>query len=123
MEILQGLREEPIPNTPEEYVKIYTNNRPTINEVVDKLKPIISKLNHNSNNNILSDTSTGEISYNIMGDLLNNHVSVKLKSIIPKLHHSSNSVSSDTSTEEVSNNITDTSLHGELSQYIKTLIK
>ncbi|CAB5345981.1 unnamed protein product [Rhizophagus irregularis] len=37
--ILQGLREKPIPNTPEDYVKIYTdcwniepNNRPTINQ-------------------------------------------------------------------------------------------
>ncbi len=26
MEILQGLREKPIPNTPEDYVKIYTGN-------------------------------------------------------------------------------------------------
>jgi hypothetical protein len=26
MEILQGLREEPIPNTPEAYIKIYSGN-------------------------------------------------------------------------------------------------
>ncbi|CAB4413849.1 unnamed protein product [Rhizophagus irregularis] len=40
MAIFQGLREKPIPDTPEEYIKIYTDcwniepdNRPTINQV------------------------------------------------------------------------------------------
>ncbi|GBC25202.2 kinase-like domain-containing protein [Rhizophagus irregularis DAOM 181602=DAOM 197198] len=47
-----GLRETPIPKTPEDYIKIYTDcwniepdNRPTINHVVDKLKAIITKEN------------------------------------------------------------------------------
>ncbi|RIA94295.1 kinase-like domain-containing protein [Glomus cerebriforme] len=50
MEILQGLRETPVPDTPEAYVKIYTDcwnsepdDRPTINQVVDKLKALIAK--------------------------------------------------------------------------------
>ncbi|GBC22521.2 kinase-like domain-containing protein [Rhizophagus irregularis DAOM 181602=DAOM 197198] len=49
LEILQGLREKPIPNTPEDYLKLYTecwdnepDNRPTINEVITKLNIIIS---------------------------------------------------------------------------------
>ncbi|CAB4395467.1 unnamed protein product [Rhizophagus irregularis] len=48
MEILHGLREKPIPNTSEDYIKIYTycwnnepDNRPTINQVVAKLNAII----------------------------------------------------------------------------------
>ncbi|CAB4400552.1 unnamed protein product [Rhizophagus irregularis] len=52
MEILHGLREKPIPNTPEDYIKIYTDcwnnepdNRPTINQVVAKLNAIILKEN------------------------------------------------------------------------------
>ncbi|RGB29601.1 kinase-like domain-containing protein, partial [Rhizophagus diaphanus] len=50
MEILHGLREKPIPNTPEDYIKIYTDcwnkeldNRPNINQVVAKLNAIILK--------------------------------------------------------------------------------
>ncbi|CAB4440457.1 unnamed protein product [Rhizophagus irregularis] len=50
MEILHGLREKPIPNTPEDYIKIYTDcwntepdNRPTINQVTAKLNAIILK--------------------------------------------------------------------------------
>ncbi|CAB5191132.1 unnamed protein product [Rhizophagus irregularis] len=42
VEILQGLREKPIPNTPENYIKIYTDcwngepiNRPTINQLMN----------------------------------------------------------------------------------------
>ncbi|UZO16541.1 uncharacterized protein OCT59_007926 [Rhizophagus irregularis] len=52
VEILHGLREKPIPNTPEDYIKIYTdcwnnepNNRPTINQVIGKLNAIILKEN------------------------------------------------------------------------------
>ncbi|GBB88071.1 hypothetical protein RclHR1_01460021 [Rhizophagus clarus] len=54
LEILHGLREEPIPNTPKHYLKIYADcwnhepdNRPTISEVVAKLDSII--LNQPSN--------------------------------------------------------------------------
>ncbi|RGB29441.1 kinase-like domain-containing protein [Rhizophagus diaphanus] len=50
LEISQGLRETIVPNTPEEYVKIYTkcwdgepDNRPTIYQVVDWLNAIITK--------------------------------------------------------------------------------
>ncbi|GBC20869.2 kinase-like domain-containing protein [Rhizophagus irregularis DAOM 181602=DAOM 197198] len=50
--ILQGFREKPIPDTSEDYIKIYTDcwnlepdNRPTINQVVDKLRTIITKEN------------------------------------------------------------------------------
>ncbi|POG59808.1 kinase-like domain-containing protein [Rhizophagus irregularis DAOM 181602=DAOM 197198] len=52
----KGLRETPIPNTPEDYIKIYTdcwkhevNDRPNINEVVTRLDAIIKK-NNNTNN-------------------------------------------------------------------------
>ncbi|RGB29599.1 kinase-like domain-containing protein, partial [Rhizophagus diaphanus] len=52
MEILHGLREKPILNTPEDYIKIYTDcwnkepdNRPNINQVVAKLNAIILKEN------------------------------------------------------------------------------
>ncbi|CAB4379623.1 unnamed protein product [Rhizophagus irregularis] len=50
LSILQGLRETPTHDTPEEYIKIYTDcwniepdNRPTINQVVNELKAIITK--------------------------------------------------------------------------------
>ncbi|POG65708.1 uncharacterized protein OCT59_024379 [Rhizophagus irregularis] len=50
LEISQGLRETVVPDTPDEYVKIYTkcwdgepDNRPTIYQVVDLLKAIITK--------------------------------------------------------------------------------
>ncbi|CAB4477897.1 unnamed protein product [Rhizophagus irregularis] len=43
LEILQGLREEPVPDPPEDYVEIYTrcwngepDKRPTINQVVER---------------------------------------------------------------------------------------
>ncbi|PKC56366.1 hypothetical protein RhiirA1_474102 [Rhizophagus irregularis] len=52
MKIFQGLREKPILDTPKEYIKIYTecwniepDNRPTINQVVVKLKAIMTKEN------------------------------------------------------------------------------
>ncbi|CAI2189116.1 9657_t:CDS:2, partial [Funneliformis geosporum] len=57
IEILGGLRERIIPGTPEDYVKIYTgcwdnepDNRPSMNQVVDKLNAIVSKMNITENN-------------------------------------------------------------------------
>ncbi|GBC21921.2 kinase-like domain-containing protein [Rhizophagus irregularis DAOM 181602=DAOM 197198] len=70
--ILQGLRETPIHDTPEEYIKIYTDcwniepdDRPTINQVVDELKVLITKENiiikdfhlHNDTNNVQSSNN------------------------------------------------------------------
>ncbi|PKY32359.1 kinase-like protein [Rhizophagus irregularis] len=50
-QILQGLRETPIPNTPKDYEKLYTDcwkpesyDRPTIHDVVARLEAIISKI-------------------------------------------------------------------------------
>ncbi|GBB87797.1 hypothetical protein RclHR1_01430006 [Rhizophagus clarus] len=52
LEISQGRREKPIPNTPENYIKIYTecwdgepDNRPTINQVLERLGEIMIKTN------------------------------------------------------------------------------
>ncbi|EXX50443.1 kinase-like domain-containing protein, partial [Rhizophagus irregularis DAOM 181602=DAOM 197198] len=57
--ISQGLKETPIPNTPEDYIKIYTEcwnnepiNRPTIIQVVDKLKTIITETNVKQSENV-----------------------------------------------------------------------
>ncbi|GBC21969.2 kinase-like domain-containing protein [Rhizophagus irregularis DAOM 181602=DAOM 197198] len=69
LSILQGLRETSLPNTSIDYIKIYTDcwniepdNRPTINQVVDELKVIITKENiiikdfhlYNDTNNVQS---------------------------------------------------------------------
>ncbi|POG77710.1 kinase-like domain-containing protein, partial [Rhizophagus irregularis DAOM 181602=DAOM 197198] len=52
LEISQGLREEPVPDTPEDLVEIYTecwngepDKRPNINQVVERLKEIMTKTN------------------------------------------------------------------------------
>ncbi|CAB4477935.1 unnamed protein product [Rhizophagus irregularis] len=66
-----GLREKPIPNTPDDYIKVYTDcwsgepvNRPTINQVVERLKTIIEK----SNVTTTIDTSTN-IDNSLHGEL------------------------------------------------------
>ncbi|CAB5381506.1 unnamed protein product [Rhizophagus irregularis] len=71
LEISQGLGEKPIPNTPDDYIKVYTDcwsgepvNRPTINQVVERLKTIIEK----SNVTTTIDTSTN-IDNSLHGEL------------------------------------------------------
>ncbi|CAB5346074.1 unnamed protein product [Rhizophagus irregularis] len=75
MEILQGLREKPIPNTPEDYVKIYTDcwnnepdNRPIANQIVEKLNEIILKENIKVSN---EQQNIAEISKNIINTMVN----------------------------------------------------
>ncbi|GES93946.1 kinase-like domain-containing protein [Rhizophagus clarus] len=95
-EILQSLREEPIPNTPEEYIKAYTDcwneepdNRPTINQVIVKLKSIISKLTHNSSN-ISSDTSTSEVISTVQSISSENNFNIVADKIIKEIHYKTN---------------------------------
>ncbi|CAB4398909.1 unnamed protein product [Rhizophagus irregularis] len=72
LDILQGLREIPTHDTPEEYIKIYIDcwniepdNRPTIDQVVEELKVLITKENiiikdfhlYNNTNNSLSSNN------------------------------------------------------------------
>ncbi|GES83952.1 kinase-like domain-containing protein [Rhizophagus clarus] len=74
--ILQGLREEPIPNTPIDYIKVYTDcwnnepdNRPTIKQVVMKLNTIISNFQQSDNIQLSSEKQiTFEIPKNIVND-------------------------------------------------------
>ncbi|RGB27424.1 kinase-like domain-containing protein [Rhizophagus diaphanus] len=82
VEISQGFREIVVPDTPEEYVKIYTkcwdgepDNRPTIYQVVDWLNAIITKSdviveNHQmSNEQELNETSLNTNNSELQGDL------------------------------------------------------
>ncbi|GBC04393.1 hypothetical protein RclHR1_05660008 [Rhizophagus clarus] len=100
LSILQGLRETPIPDTPEEYINLYTDcwsiepaNRPTINKVINELKVIISR-----ENIVIKDF-----------DLYNDNKDIQ----------SSNNYQPNLDVEavEISENIN--SLHGELSKIIQ----
>ncbi|GBC06108.1 hypothetical protein RclHR1_06620006 [Rhizophagus clarus] len=72
-DISQGHRETVIPDTPDEYVKIYTkcwdgepDNRPTIHQVVDMLKAIITKTNKIAENpQVSSNQELDEFPLNI----------------------------------------------------------
>ncbi|PKY55731.1 kinase-like protein [Rhizophagus irregularis] len=72
LEISQGLRETVVPDTPEEYVKIYTkcwdgepDNRPTIYQVVDLLRAIITKTDIITENlSLLNEQEFSEIHLN-----------------------------------------------------------
>ncbi|GES99848.1 kinase-like domain-containing protein [Rhizophagus clarus] len=101
IEILRGQREDPIPDTPEDYIKIYTecwngepDKRPTINQVVGKLKEIITKMNFTTKNHQaglnLQSTSTDGQNFN------------------------------PTNVDTFSN--TDNSLHGKMSQIIHDIV-
>ncbi|RGB27597.1 kinase-like domain-containing protein [Rhizophagus diaphanus] len=95
MEILQGLREKPIFNTPEDYVKLYTecwndepDNRPTINQIVTKLNAITSDFQqNNSNADIQLFRSNSEISENIiyekMSQIIQNFNKINIKEMEP----------------------------------------
>ncbi|CAB4415462.1 unnamed protein product [Rhizophagus irregularis] len=92
IEISQGLREEPIPNTPEDYIKIYTecwngepDNRPTINQVLERLKEIITKTNITTENNIsasLNDTDNNSL-HGEMSRIIQNFNKMNTKEIVP----------------------------------------
>ncbi|GBC32707.2 hypothetical protein RIR_jg12102.t1 [Rhizophagus irregularis DAOM 181602=DAOM 197198] len=74
LEISQGRREEPILNTPENYIKIYTecwdnepDNRPTINQVLERIKEIITKTTENHQTELnLQSISTDEQNFNLI---------------------------------------------------------
>ncbi|CAB4396126.1 unnamed protein product [Rhizophagus irregularis] len=82
LDISQGIRETVVPDTPNEYIKIYTkcwdgepDNRPTIYQVVDWLNSMITKKdviieNHQmSNEQELNETSISTNSSELQGDL------------------------------------------------------
>ncbi|GBC15199.2 kinase-like domain-containing protein [Rhizophagus irregularis DAOM 181602=DAOM 197198] len=80
-EISQGLRETVVPGTPENYENIYTKcwdgepeNRPTINQVVDWLKAIITKTNEGLQSSNKQDDVTAPQSTNDESEL---HISNK----------------------------------------------
>ncbi|EXX63134.1 uncharacterized protein OCT59_023770 [Rhizophagus irregularis] len=105
VEISQGLREKIIPGTPENYVKIYTRcwngepeNRPTINQVVDELKSIITKTEKNyqvdnkkihlpnnqefnKNNDVESSSNTYHSLYDELSQLIQNFDKMNTKGI------------------------------------------
>ncbi|RGB28115.1 hypothetical protein C1646_657692 [Rhizophagus diaphanus] len=99
LEISQGIRETVVPDTPNEYVKIYTkcwdgepDNRPTIYQVVDWLNSMITKEdviieNHQmSNKKELNETSLSTNNSELQGDLsqlIQNFDKINIKEIDP----------------------------------------
>ncbi|CAB4379691.1 unnamed protein product [Rhizophagus irregularis] len=111
--ILQGLRETPIPDTPEDYKNVYAdcwNNepdgRPTINQVVSKLNAMIL---NNSNNMTIKDFQTNgsytniqlsskqQLNLNAFEDPINNPPHGELSKIIQNFN--------DMSTKEIDSSI------------------
>ncbi|UZO03577.1 uncharacterized protein OCT59_023981 [Rhizophagus irregularis] len=102
MEIVRGLRENPILNTPVDYIKIYTDcwnyepdNRPTVNHVIAKLDKIIQKENvqlssEQKNNvevpkNIIDNSLHGE-----MSQFIENFNNMSTEEIEPLISSSNN---------------------------------
>ncbi|UZO02670.1 uncharacterized protein OCT59_021149 [Rhizophagus irregularis] len=95
VEISQGLRETVVPDTPEEYIKIYTecwdgepDNRPTIYQVVDWLNAIITKSdvivdNHQMSNEQENDffISTNNLELRDLSQLIQNFDKMNTKEI------------------------------------------
>ncbi|CAI2174609.1 5742_t:CDS:2, partial [Funneliformis geosporum] len=77
--ILQGLRESVIPGSPESYVNIYTENRPSMNKVVDALNAILTKTNILENDRMYEESNieqscySSELAYNFILNKLNIH--------------------------------------------------
>ncbi|CAB4385553.1 unnamed protein product [Rhizophagus irregularis] len=74
--ILQGLRETPIPNTPEDYKRIYTDcwkyepdDRPDIREVVNRLVEVINNNSSHSSRNNSSPSSRNNSSLSSRNNL------------------------------------------------------
>ncbi|CAB4413986.1 unnamed protein product [Rhizophagus irregularis] len=87
LSILQGLRETPIPNTSIDYIKMYTDcwniepdNRPTINQVVDELKAIMTKENIIIKDFHLYDNNKGIQSSNNQQPILDVEISENINS-------------------------------------------
>ncbi|GBB97686.1 hypothetical protein RclHR1_03040003 [Rhizophagus clarus] len=85
LRILQGLRETPVPNTPDDYVKLYTDcwnnepdNRPNIIEVVTRLNAII--LNQLSKEQPLNSSSHEKTSL-----IIQNFNKLNIKEIEPSI--------------------------------------
>ncbi|GBC47189.2 kinase-like domain-containing protein [Rhizophagus irregularis DAOM 181602=DAOM 197198] len=83
MEILHGLREKPIPNTPDDYTKLYTDcwnnepdNRPTINQVVAKLHVQLSSEQQN-----VVETPSNNLLHEEMSKLIQNFNNMNTKEI------------------------------------------
>ncbi|CAI2181379.1 12931_t:CDS:2, partial [Funneliformis geosporum] len=79
IEILGGLRENVIPGTPEDYVKIYTecwdnepDNRPSMNQIFDKLNAIIKITEDNQTNNYESKLQQNSLDNADVSSSINN---------------------------------------------------
>ncbi|CAB4439494.1 unnamed protein product [Rhizophagus irregularis] len=90
LDISQGHRETVVPDTPDEYVKIYTkcwdgepDNRPTIYQVVDWLNAIITKTDVIVENHQMSN----EQEFNEdLTQLIQNFDKINIKEIDPMIH-------------------------------------
>ncbi|GBC20845.1 kinase-like domain-containing protein [Rhizophagus irregularis DAOM 181602=DAOM 197198] len=101
IDISQGLRETPIPDTPINYINIYTDcwnnepdDRPTINQVVSKLNAIAPKNSKNTMKNFWSNdshtniqlSSNQQLNLSVFKDSNNNLSHGELSKIIQKFN-------------------------------------